>query len=348
MASDMISNLAGLFTKERFEALNDIHLYASDIQSEQLFNLLREAETTSLAKEYDFKTIISYQDFRERLPLTGPKALEPYIRRIENGETNLLWTGIPKQILSSFGGTSVPVSEQALAETFTQGFYDSYIIHLHRNPYSRLFGGYFVTVGNESELPLMDELEDFLRRHEPFVISLLNRPKYTGMVHLSDNLIKQLIKEIKVEKVSCYKGSPKSLQRLVDLAKKEDGTLPAFLTEAEILFHKTTATSEELRLMKRDLQLPFPIQSMYCSPEGFFGIQDYPENETFLLMLDLSQFYEFIPQDSADNQPIPLEDTVPNVDYQLVLTNCSGLWRYLSGGPKLRFVSTEPYRFLLV
>jgi len=349
MASDLISQIASLYFRGRIEEMNDYRLNASDIQSEQLFNLLREAEGTSLSKKYDFRSIVSYQEFRERVPLLSAETIKPFIQRIENGEVNVLWPGLPKRIFPSFNETRIPISDQAITETFIQGIYDGYAIHLRLHPESRLFGGFFLTVGNDPELPLIDELDQFLKGNEPFINSLLNIPKHIGTKQqLAEINASQLIKEIGPNKISCFKGTPKALEQLINATRNEDGTLASFLTDAELLFHKTTMLSSLLKEMKQAVNLPIPIQSAYCTPEGFVGIQDNPGDDSFMLMLDLSTFYEFIPTDRTNSQPMPLEDVEVNRDYQLVLTNCSGLWRYLSDGPKLRFVSVKPYRFLLV
>jgi len=348
MASDLITNLVGIFTKDRFEEIQDNQLHASDMQIEQLFNLLREAQATKWGKTYDFKSIGSYQDFRERIPVQSAETLEPHLKQIMDGTTNILWPGVPKRLLSSFNGSSVPITEQALAESFTQGAYDAMTIHMHYRQESRLFSGYFVHIGNETEPSMMDELDDFLKQNEPFILSLLNRPRFTGLIQLSDNHLRQLIKEMRTEKVSCFHGSIESLRRLLKMAIQEKGRLPAFITDAEVLFYRTVNTSETIKKSKEGLELPFRVQCAYCSPEGFIGIQDNPVDESFLLLLDVSQFYEFRPADKPNENPIPLEDVTINIDYQLILTTCSGLWRYLSEGPCLRFVSTKPYRFLLV
>lgn len=348
MASDFITNLVGIFTKDRFEEIQENHLHASDVQNEQFFNLLREAEATEWGKIYDFKSIGSYQDFRERIPLQSNKTLEPYLKRIMDGASNLLWPGVPKRLLSSFNGTRIPITEQALNESFTLGANDAMAIHLNNEQDSRLFGGFFVHVGNEGESSMMDELDDFLKQNQPFVLSLLNRPRFTGLIQLSDNHLRQLIKDMRSEKASCFHGSVESMKRLIDLALKENGTLPTFITEAEALFYRTVNTSATLKNNKDGIDFPFPVYCSYCSPEGYIGIQDNPNDESFLLQLDASQFYEFLPAGQNEEQPVPLEDVAINIDYRLIITNCSGLWRYRSDGPCLRFVSTEPYRFLLV
>jgi len=348
MASDLITNLAGLFTKDRYLELNDLHQHASDIQHEQLFDTLRSAENTVWGQTYDFKSIISYQDFRERLPVTTAAAFKPTLQRLREGESNLCWPGLPKQLLTSYDGSTLPISEQALAETHTQGAYDSYVIHLNNHPNSRLFGGFFVHLGNEGEAPFMDEFDDFLRRNEPFILTLLNRPKFTGMLTLSDNQLLQLIKEMRNEKVSCFKGSPSGLARLAALAGEEEAQNPTILAEAEVLFHRTTRTNQELRQLDNQVRLSLPVQRIFCSPEGLIGLQDKSDDDSYLMSIDLSQFYEFIDDRYPERAPIPLDDIEPGCPYRLVLTTCSGLWRYVSDGPRLQFTSRAPYRFILV
>ena len=350
MALDLISNLVNLFFKDRIEEINEYRLNFSDIQNEQFFDLIREAEDTEWGKKYDLKTIHSYQDFRERIPLMSADDLRPYVERMEHGESNLLWPGLPKKILNSFNGSRIPVSEQALTEIFLQGINDCYAIYLQQNSDSKLFAGYFVSAGNEGEKPFLNELFTLIRENEPFLNSLFNLPKQFKKYELSGEYIENLLNEVSTEKISCFKGSPKSLVSFLSKAeayKDKDGKIP-FLEDYEILFHRTTRLSADIEKERSELNLSTPVQVSYCSPEGFFGIQ-YEQNDcSLLLMLDLSTFYEFLPIDCVDAQPVPLEDINTGTDYQLVITNCSGLWRYASEGPGLRFVSKNPYRFLLV
>jgi len=348
MPLDLISNLASLYYKDRLEELNEYSSNASDIQSEQMFDLLREAEFTEWGRKYDYTNIFSYQDFRERIPVSSYETIKPFILRMEKGESNLLWPGIPKKILSSFNGEKIPVSIQTIEETILQGVNDLYAVHLRDNPDTKLFGGYFLSVGNDGEKAFMDEINVLLRESEPFLFSLLNLPKKYEMRDMSEESIAQFIKEISTEKISCLKGSLQGLVNFIEKTKKyrDETNKNDFMSEAEVLFNKTTALSDTLESFKSSLLLPIPVISYYCSPEGFIGMQDNPKDSSYLLMLDLSTFYEFLLTSEPDKQPIPLEDVEPGEDYNLILTNCSGLWRYKSGGPKLRFVSKSPYRFL--
>jgi len=350
MAFDLLSNFVGLLLKDRFEEIEDFRLHASDIQSEQLFNLLREAEDTEWGKKFDFKNIFSYQDFRERLPIQKASDIRPFIERMEAGEINLLWPSAPKGLLPSLGNINLPVSVQAIEETFFQGINDSYAIHLHQNPFSKLFEGYSVTVGYSEEDSCMNGLSSLLQDNEPFISSLLNMPKRLAKDKNRKFSTIQLLKEIKDEKVSSFKGSPDCLISLLEKAglNAEKSNLKEIWPDSEIYFHKGTESTKKRIEAKSLIPKDLSYQATYCSPEGLFGIQDDPNDSAFLLMLDLSIFYEFLPVNSAFNKAIPLEGIELNTEYQMVITNCSGLWRFCSEGPTLQFVSKNPYRFILI
>jgi len=350
MAFDLVSNFVNLFLKDRLEEIEDFRSEASDIQSEQLFNLLREAEDTEWGKKYDFKTIFSYQDFRERLPIQKSKDLRPYLERMKSGESNILWPGIPKGIIPTFNRGLIPISEQALNEIFFQGINDCFALYLHEKPESKLFSGYMVSVGNGMEESFMYDLFSILQENEPFISSLFNMPRRMADGKDHKKCSDLILKEIKGQKVSCFKGSPECLNALLERAGDYDGktNLSQLWPDAEILFHRTPATTSKLTEIKKTLPPTLAYQATYCSPEGLFGIQDNLNDLSYLLMLDLSSFYEFYPADGIEDRCIPLEDIEPGIDYQMVITNCSGLWRYCSEGPKLRFISKRPYRFILI
>jgi len=85
----------------------------------------------------------------------------------------------------------------------------------------------------------------------------------------------------------------------------------------------------------------------YNASEGFFGIQENPESDGMLLMVDYGVFYEFIAmrEFGTDNaKALPLEEVEIGVNYALIISTNAGLWRYVIGDT-IKFVSTNPYRF---
>jgi hypothetical protein len=88
----------------------------------------------------------------------------------------------------------------------------------------------------------------------------------------------------------------------------------------------------------------------YNATEGFFAVQDQMgDDKGMRLLLNNGIFYEFISQDINNDfrgQPIPLSEVVPQVNYAMVITTNSGLWRYKIGDT-VKFTSINPYRIVI-
>ena len=87
----------------------------------------------------------------------------------------------------------------------------------------------------------------------------------------------------------------------------------------------------------------------YNASEGFFGLQNDPNDPAMLLMLDYGVFYEFIPMDELENENpavVPLWGVETGRNYAMVISTSSGLWRYMIGDT-VKFTSTNPYKFII-
>jgi hypothetical protein len=80
--SDFFTDIAQLSFKTRLEELKDYAFASYNIQNEQMFNLLNEAQACFYGRKYNFRSIFSYQDFRERLPILQNSDIQPYLRKM--------------------------------------------------------------------------------------------------------------------------------------------------------------------------------------------------------------------------------------------------------------------------
>ena len=93
------------------------------------------------------------------------------------------------------------------------------------------------------------------------------------------------------------------------------------------------------------LNKKFKYYEVYNASEGFFAIQDQNESDELLLMLDYGIFYEFIEIDNANQSEkiVDLSEVEVGINYALLITTNSGLWRYKIGDT-IMFTSLKPYR----
>ncbi len=88
----------------------------------------------------------------------------------------------------------------------------------------------------------------------------------------------------------------------------------------------------------------------YLASEGFMAFQDDPAKEGQKLLLDNGIFFEFVPfnEDNFDadgalkKNPVTLNisQVEENTDYALLISTCSGAWRYLIGDT-IRFTNVD-------
>jgi hypothetical protein len=84
----------------------------------------------------------------------------------------------------------------------------------------------------------------------------------------------------------------------------------------------------------------------YNASEGYFALQDLPDSEELLLMLDYGIYYEFLPIENLydeNPQTLGLHQVELNKNYALIISTNAGLWRYMIGDT-IKFVTLSPYR----
>jgi hypothetical protein len=92
---------------------------------------------------------------------------------------------------------------------------------------------------------------------------------------------------------------------------------------------------------KKLLGKPITYIETYMASEGSFGFQTKPGEPGIKLVLNNGVFYEFVPFNSEnfdeDGNPRPnpktylIDEVAANTDYAVMLSTCSGAWRYIIG-----------------
>ena len=232
-------------------------------------------------------------------------------------------------------------------------------LYLRNNPDSRLFDGKSLILGG-SHSPnynldgsLVGDLSAILIEHINPMANLFRVPKKQTAL-LSDFELKRdrIARECAGKNVTNISGVPSwmlsVLVRVMEITGKR--TLEEVWPNIEVFFHGGIAftpyrkqyeqliTSQRMRYMET-----------YNASEGFFGIQDDPNDSSMLLMIDYGVYYEFMPlEDVGRENPcvVPLEGVELDRNYAMLITTSCGLWRYMIGDT-VRFTSRQPYKFVI-
>ena len=340
----------------------ELERYQSEGESLQravLKRLVAEAKDTEYGRNHAFAAVKDYEDFVHHLPVNTYEELKDGIDRMRHGESDILWSGRVKWYAKSSGTTNdkskfIPVSPQGLKRIHYRGGYDSVALYLRNNPQSRLFDGRALILGG-SHAPnynikdsLVGDLSAILIENINPLVNLIRVPKKQTAL-LSDFEVKRdrIAREAMTKNVTNLSGVPSwmlsVLTRMMEISGKTH--LEEVWPSLEVFFHGGVAFTPYRQQYEQLITSPrMHYMETYNASEGFFGIQDDPQDKSMLLMLDYDIFYEFIPMDGGE--PVPLWGVETGKNYAMVISTSCGLWRY-EIGDTVQFTSTNPYKFII-
>ena len=122
----VISTMMSWYFRKRATSLDATVRNAPEVQNNVLKRLISDARDTEWGRNFDFKSVQNYQDFKERFPIQDYETLKPFIERVMKGEANVLWPGEIIWFAKSSGTTNdkskfIPVSYETLEECHFQG-----------------------------------------------------------------------------------------------------------------------------------------------------------------------------------------------------------------------------------
>ena len=69
-------------------------------------------------QDHNFASIISYDDFKNNVPVRDYEEIKPYVEQILQGKENVLWPGKPKYLAKTSGTTSgvkyIPITKESM------------------------------------------------------------------------------------------------------------------------------------------------------------------------------------------------------------------------------------------
>lgn len=360
----LLNSLISLVNSTRLSQIGDYSFQAADIQFNQLFDLVKKAQTTEFGLIHDFKSIRSIRTFKERVPVVDYEGFRPYVERLREGEKNLLWPGEIKWFAKSSGTTStkskfIPVSRESLEECHFRGGKDVVALYLSsHNPNSQMLTGKCLTLGGSHQINSFSndsyygDLSAILIENSPFWSNFIRTPSQS--IALLENWDEKLVKITEAtlnENVTSLAGVPSWFLILLKhiLATSGKNNLHEVWPNLELFIHGGINFSPYKKQYDHITGESINYMETYNASEGFFAIQDLPNRNDMLLMLDYGVFFEFVPlSEVGDPFPLSLDisEVALNTDYALVISTNGGLWRYLIGDT-VRFTSLNPHRIII-
>lgn len=357
----LINSVLSWIIKKRIHQIELFMKYPHEVQQEWFKKLINAAKDTEWGIQYDYKSITHPLQFKERVPINDYNSLKPYIDRLMRGEQNILWNTEIRWFAKSSGTTSdkskfIPVSEESLELCHFNGGKDMLSLYCNNYPDTKIFDGRSLALGGSHKI---SEFNSESYYGDLSAIIIQNLPFWAEFQRVPNRSIALMDEwESKIEKmaiatiehdVTNISGVPSwtllLLKKIIEITGKKN--INEVWENLEIYFHggvSFSPYSEQFNQLIPSSKMNY--LETYNATEGFFGIQDNPNSDELLLMLDYGIYYEFLPIELVDTEnpkTLSLEEVSKGINYAMIISTNAGLWRYLIGDT-VKFTSLSPFR----
>jgi hypothetical protein len=347
--------------KLRWSAIDNFLLNPEGTQIMVFNSLVHSGQFTEFGKKYGFSSINHFKEFKQQVPVHEYDDIKPYINRMMEGHQNVLWNSPVTWFAKSSGTTSdkskfIPVSNESLEECHYKSAKDVLALYYHNFPRSGILSGKCLTLGGSHQVNQLNadsyygDLSAVMIQNMSYFTQLIRTPDVEiALMQEWEEKIERMALSTMKEDVTMIAGVPTwtivLIKRIFEISGKNN--LHDIWPNLDLYMHGGV----NFKPYEQQFKHLIPGENMhyletYNASEGFFAAQDIIGRDGMLLFLNHGIFYEFMPMSEygqAHPETLQLEEVALGVNYALVVSTNSGLWRYIVGDT-IQFISLNPYR----
>ena len=334
------------------------------IQRQVLLNNISRAAASQFGKIHGFDLMIAspdpYNVFSKAVAPVHYEDIRNDVIRMIKGEKDVLWQGVTTDFAQSSGTSGgkskyIPITSDSLNGNHYRGGEDAVAHYLANNPGSRMFAGKGFILGgsfsntlgiNEGKIKVGDLSATLINKITPLAELVRVPDKKTALLSDWSEKLPALVQKASKEYITNISGVPSwfltVLRRVLEHNKTT--SLANVWPGLEVFFHGGISFEpyrDEYLEITKGLDMHF--LETYNASEGFFAVQNDPDDKAMLLIIDRDVFYEFIPVEQPYSSPVPLWEVKPGETYEMLITSSNGLWRYRLGDT-VRVESVNPVK----
>ncbi len=333
--------------------------HPGDSQSRVFKNIIKKATPTQFGKDHRFNEITNHDDFKSAVPIRDYEELSPYVNKILDGQSDVLWPGKPAYFAKTSGTTSgtkyIPITKDSIPNHINSAR-DALLSYVHETGNSKFLDGKLIFLSGS---PILEQragihtgrLSGIVNHHVPQYLRSNQMPSYeTNCIEDWEEKVDKVVAETMSANMSLISGIPPWVQMYFDRLTKVSGKSIKDLFPNFSLFVYGGVNFEPYRAkLYESIGKKVDSIETYPASEGFIAYQDSQEAEGLLLLVNSGIFFEFVPADEYFNDNptrLTIEEVEVGINYAVIINSNAGLWGY-SIGDTVKFVSTNPYRLLV-
>jgi len=336
-------------------------------QVKVLKKLLKKAQFTAFGEYYGFSEMLNKQDvvkaFQNTVPVYDYNSMfRQWWFRALNGEPFVTWPGRVKYFALT-SGTSEASSKQvpvtgdmikairrasirqlvtSVKYNFPKEFYEKGILMIGGSTHLQYNGTYYE-----------GDLSGISAGSLPFWFQHFYKPgkRISKEREWSTKLV-EIVKKAKGWDIGVIVGVPAWIQiileKIIEYYNVE--TIHDIWPNFKVYVHSGVAFGPYVKSFEKLFGKKVIFQESYLASEGYIAFQSEMESTGMDIILDNGIFFEFVLYNNtnfdedgnikSNPEAVTIRDVEENKDYAILLSTCSGAWRYLIGDV-VKFVSKE-------
>jgi hypothetical protein len=341
----------------------------TELQNQQLRDLLREARYTEFGLEYDFEGLLEENDlqtaFKQAVPATNYQDLYDrwWSKAHLHDEPDVCWPGVVPYYALSSGTSQASTKYIPLTEDMLRGmkrgsrrlFYDMDNFGLPAEQYTKQM----LMVGSCTQQKRVGyhwegDLSGIMGLNRPAIMARSYRPG-RHITELPDwgERIERIAEEAPSWDIGFSVSNPMWLQLILEkiIERHKIRHIHEMWPNFNVFVHGGVFVEPYKPTLEQLFGQPMHYLDSYGTSEGFLAYQERPDNRSMKLLNDCGIYFEFVPFDDKNfdengelRSPQPHSLSLAEVEvgkhYALLLSTVSGAWRYLLGDT-VQFTDTE-------
>lgn len=354
------------------EMLEQEYTAPYELQKKELKDLLIAANATAFGKHYRFQDILRgfregdkafYQRFRELVPIhTYEKMYGEWWEKTQAGTPDICWPGRVKYFALSSGTSDAASKYIPVTKGMTRAIRRTSIRQiLTLSKYDlppEIFEAGILMLGGSTHLNrrgryFEGDLSGIQAAQLPFWFQHFYKPgKRIAKTREWDLKLDEIVKKAPGWNIGIIVGVPAWIQILIERILAYHGVehIHEIWPNLAVYVHGGVSFDPYRKGFGKLLGKPVYYIETYLASEGFIAFQTKPNHKSMRMVLNNGIFYEFVPFEDRnfdeqgeirpDAETLLIDEVEEGKEYALLLSTCSGAWRYLIGDV-IRFTSLE-------
>ncbi len=328
-----------------------------EVQLKTLKKLIQKAQFTEFGKAHNFEQILDsenpHESFKQAIAAGDYLKMLPWWERSKNGEPNITWPGKVNYFAVSSGTTDnsskyIPVTKE-MQRAIQRGSLRQ-IVSIARTdvPKDHIVKNWLM-MGGSTELEYngicySGDLSGITTGRIPLMFQRISKPEADIKQERDWNeKIQRMTREAVNWDVGIIAGVPAWVQMLFEniLDHYKISNIHEIWPNLEVYIHGGVSLKPYKKNIDNLLGRPIKYFETYLASEGFMAFQHRENASGMRLLFRNGVYFEFIPfNDKSFNgngdlvgnpKALSLLEVEEKTEYALLISTCSGAWRYLIG-----------------